>query len=147
MDGLSIGKLAAASGFGVETLRFYEREGLLPEPPRTASGYRVYPVDSVPRMRFVRRAKELGFSLQEIRELLRLQDGGGRRREVRELTAAHLAEVERRIADLQRVRDVLAGLRDCCDGRGAVQGCPIIEAIASEDALDRLIDRPAGESL
>lgn len=135
MTTMTIGKLARASGIGIETLRFYEREKLVPEPPRTEAGYRLYPAETTARVRFIRRAKTLGFSLGEIRELLTLQDANGSRAEVREITGAHLAEVEARIRDLERVRDVLRELQDCCSDDGAVQGCPIIRALAGESPL------------
>lgn len=135
MKALTSGKVAAAAGIGSEKLRFYEREGLIPAPPRTDSGYRLYPVETVDRIRFILRAKSLGFSLADIRELLSLQDGGGSKAEVHRLTRAHLEEVEARIRDLNRIRAVLAELESCCSRRGSARTCPIIRALSADDAL------------
>jgi MerR family copper efflux transcriptional regulator len=110
-------------------VRFYERNGLLPAPRRTASGYRLYAEDTVGRLRFIRRAKSLGFSLEQIGELLRLNDGGESRLAVRTLAENRLIEIERKIADLGRIRATLAHLVRECSGTGKVNGCPIIEAL------------------
>lgn len=132
---LTIGKLATAAGVGVETIRFYEREGLLPKPRRPRSGYRQYPSDAVARVLFIRRAKELGFTLKEIQELLELRvDPGKSCADVRALTKAKIADVEERIADLVRIRDGLAGLARSCRGKGPTSECPILDAIEREDS-------------
>ena len=129
MNSLTIGKLAAAAGVGVDTVRFYERAGLLKKAARTPSGYRKYaPVDAA-RLRFVRRAKALGFSLEEVAELLRLNDGGGRRASVRALATQRLAQIEQRLAELERMRKTLRHLLHECHGDGPLAGCPIIEAV------------------
>lgn len=133
MNSLSIGRLAKSSGVGVETIRFYEREGLLEAPPRTASGYRRYAPDAVSRLGFIRRAKQLGFSLGEIRELLSLASADGDRAEVKALAEHKLAEIEQRIEELRRMRAVLAELNRQCSGHGPVEGCPIIEALDDEN--------------
>ena len=133
MTALSIGRLARASGVGVETIRFYEREGLLAPPPRTAAGYRQYDAEAVERLGFIRRAKQLGFSLEEIRELLGLAEAHGDRARVKALAEHKLAEIERRIDELRRMRAALAELNRQCSGRGPVEGCPIIEALADTD--------------
>lgn len=130
-ESLSIGRLAAAAGVGIDTVRYYERSGLLPAPPRRASGYRAYPADSLARLRFIRRAKALGFALDEIAALLRLsqpheRDAG----DVRQLAQARLQEVEAKIAELQRVRDGLRQLVKACPGRGSLRACPIIAALS-----------------
>lgn len=130
---LSIGQLAKTVETGVETIRFYERRGLMPEPPRTASGYRRYPRDATDRLLFIRRAKRLGFSLDEIGTLLRLQDGGDRG-EVKAIAQAKLAQIEARIDDLRRMRKTLADLEKRCSGHGPVAGCPIIEALNKPEA-------------
>lgn len=130
MSRLSIGQLARASGIGVETIRFYEREGLIAVPARTASGYRQYNPDAVDRLGFIRRAKQLGFSLGEIRELLGLAQGDGERARVKALAEHKLAGIERRIEELRRMRAALAELTQQCSGHGPVEGCPIIEALA-----------------
>lgn len=130
---LTIGRLARSAGVGVETIRFYEREGLLPEPARTASGYRQYPRDTVDRLGFIRRAKRLGFSLGEIRELLALAHADGERARVKALAERKLAVIERRIEELARMRAALAELTQQCSGHGPVEGCPIIEALADDE--------------
>jgi Hg(II)-responsive transcriptional regulator len=129
MSTLTIGKLANAAGVGIDTVRFYERAGLLNEPRRTASGYRLYAGSEVARLRFIRRAKALGFSLDEIAELLRLNDGGGRRGAVRALAARRLAEIEQKLRELGRMRDTLSHLVLQCRGDGPLAGCPIIDAV------------------
>lgn len=128
----SIGQLARAGDTGVETIRYYERRGLMPEPPRAASGYRRYPTDAAGRLRFIRRAKRLGFTLDEIAALLQLQ-AGGERAEVKAVAEAKLAEIETRLADLERMRDTLRDVTRRCSGHGSVAGCPIIETL-SDDA-------------
>lgn len=130
---LTIGRMAEQAGVGIDTVRFYERRGLLPEPRRTAAGYRLYGKDSINRIRFVRRAKRLGFTLDEIENLLKLQDQGGRKSEVKEITTRKLQQIDAKIADLSRMRTVLETLATECSGRGNVSSCPIIEAISGED--------------
>jgi Hg(II)-responsive transcriptional regulator len=132
MNTLPIGKLATAAGVGVDTVRFYERAGLLRKPSRTPSGYRMYAEADIARLQFVRRAKALGFSLEEIAELLRLNDGGGRRAAVRALAGKRLAEIEQKLAELGRMRDTLRHLVHACHGDGALSGCPIIEAVVDQ---------------
>lgn len=124
----SIGQLAKHAEAGVETIRYYERRGLMPEPPRAPSGYRRYPPDAVEQLRFIRRAKLLGFTLDEIGTLLSLQEGG-ERAEVKAIAQAKLAIIDSRIEDLKRMRGALAHLEKQCSGRGPVNGCPIIEAL------------------
>lgn len=131
MDALTIGKLAAEAGVGSDTVRFYERAGLLKKPRRTPAGYRLYAAADAARLRFIRRAKALGFTLDEITELLRLNDGGGRRSSVRAVTERRLKEIERRLAELTRMRDSLRGLIHQCHGEGPLAGCPIIQAVLS----------------
>jgi Hg(II)-responsive transcriptional regulator len=126
---LTIGKLARAAEVGVDTVRFYERAGLLKKPPRSASGYRLYDTADAARLRFIRRAKALGFSLDEIVELLKLNDGGGRRSAVRMLAERRLAEIEQKLVDFGRMRDTLRGLVHRCHGEGSLEGCPIIETV------------------
>lgn len=132
MNTLSIGTLAQRSGFGRETIRFYEREGLIPPPPRTPAGYRRYPPQSLARLRFIGRAKQLGFQLDEIRGLLALQSANGSRSEVKALTEAKLNQVHRKLDDLTRIATVLEHLAGACSGEGPVRGCPIIEALAGD---------------
>ncbi|MDD3765355.1 MAG: MerR family DNA-binding protein [Nevskiales bacterium] len=136
MNTLSVSQLASQAGVGIDTVRYYERAGLLPKPPRRPSGYRAYPQQSVERLRFIRRAKALGFSLEEIAELLALSDRSGDAEQIRRLAATRLAEVERRIAELQRVRDGLHRLVDACPGHDAdTRDCPILSALNGEVTL------------
>ena len=128
---LTIGRIAQSAGVAIDTIRFYEREGLLPEPRRRASGYREYDEGAVSRLRFIRRAKDLGFTLDEIRELLALSaDRHGGVEGVRERAAARLKAIDERILELQRVRDGLSELVDACPGHGAPEDCPILKALA-----------------
>ena len=132
MATLTIGRLAAAAGVGVDTVRFYERAGLLKKPRRTASGYRLYEPGDAARLRFVRRGKSLGFSLEEIAELLRLNDGGGRRASVRAVATRRLIQIEKQMTELERMRKTLRRLVHDCHGDGSLKGCPIIEAVLAE---------------
>jgi len=134
MDTIGIGELAKRSGVGHETIRYYERESLLPPPQRTAANYRRYPPSSVTRLRFIRMAKELGYTLDEIRELLSLQDANGHRADVKKLARHKLRQIQTRIAELQRMEAALAGMYRRCSGQGPVQGCPIIETLAGGSA-------------
>ena len=127
---LTTGALAAQSQVNLQTIRFYEREGLLPPAPRTASGYRAFPPTAVARVRFIRRAQELGFALTEIRELLSLRVDKSRDREdVRAIAAGKLAEIDGKIQSLQTIRQALAHLADCCTGHGPADECPILVAL------------------
>lgn len=134
MDGLTIGKVARGAGLAIDTVRYYEREGLLLKPARAPSGYRQYSADAVTRLRFIRQAKELGFSLQEIKGLLSLRVGaGGSCREVKARAERKIADVDRRIAQLKRMRQALAKLAAECSGRGPITECPILEALGKEE--------------
>lgn len=130
---LTRGQLARACGIGIEAIRFYERQGLLPKPPRSAAGYRYFPADSIDRLNFIRRAKQLGFSLKEIAELLSLHEQSGDRSEVKALALSKLAEIETRLRDLQNMQQALSKLVEQCSGHGSVQGCPIIHALVNSD--------------
>ncbi len=126
----TIGQLGKATGTKVETIRWYEKEGLIDSPQRTAGNYRVYDRDAMMRLSFIRRARALGFSLDEIRTLLDLAgEPAGDCGSVNELAAEHLADVDRKIADLKSLRRELAGLVSACT-RGAVADCRILEALA-----------------
>ena len=130
-----IGELADASGVGVETVRFYEREGLLPEPPRTGGGYRVYDADAVRRVRFILRAKELGFTLAETKELLDLRvTDPAACGDVEATARAKIADVESRIREMERIRSVLADLVRACAANEQTGECPILDAL--EDGSD-----------
>ncbi|WP_207827185.1 MerR family transcriptional regulator [Brevundimonas pondensis] len=131
---LSIGELGRRAGAKVETIRYYERIGLLPAPARTEGNYRAYGEAALNRMSFIRRARDLGFSIEQVRDLLALSD----RRDqscatVDELTRAHLAEVERKIADLEALRRELSALLSQCR-QGTISTCLIIEALAPTKA-------------
>ena len=132
-ESFTISDAAKSAGLGIETVRYYEREGLLREPPRTASGYRQYNDDDVRRLAFIRRAKTLGFSLREIRELLGLtEQRAASAREVKELASAKLEHVREQIRDLQKIERALHGLVEECTGVGPASRCPILNAIALE---------------
>ncbi|HFE45569.1 MAG TPA: MerR family transcriptional regulator [Nannocystis exedens] len=134
---LTIGQLASAVDVGVQTLRYYERVGLLPKPPRSASGYRRYPSDAVVRVRFIRRAKELGFTLKEIRELFALRiDPEKSCADVRALTRVKILDIEAKMADLDRIRGALTDLAVACRGQGPTSECPILDAISEDDTTD-----------
>ena len=131
---ITIGGVARRAGVGIDTIRYYEREGLLPEPQRRASGYRDYGPDVVERLRFISRAKDLGFTLEEIRELLALSTDRERGvKTVKQRAEARLGEVEQRIRELQRMRRGLKQLIDACPGHGALEHCPILRALGGED--------------
>ena len=134
MQGLTIGKAARQAQLGIDTIRFYERQGLLPAATRTANGYRLYSAADVDRLRFIRRAKTLGFSLEEIAELLRLNAGKGSRASVRKLAQRRLDDLEQKLAELGAIRDALAHLVRRCSGDGPVTGCPIIEGVLATSA-------------
>jgi MerR family mercuric resistance operon transcriptional regulator len=134
MKALTIGQVARSAEVGIETVRFYERQGLLEEPARKQSGYRQYGEDVVARLRFIRRAKELGFSLKEIKELLALRvDPTTTCAEVRSKATAKIADVEQKIEALQRIRNALVKLTAICRGRGPTGECPILDALDKEE--------------
>lgn len=136
METLSIGQVARRAGVGVETIRFYEREGLLEAPPRRASGYRQYSQEVVKRIRFIKRAQHLGFSLKEISELLLLRvDGQTSCEEVKERTAAKIAQVERKLVELQRMRQALLQVAALCTEEGPGSRCPMLEALDQQEIL------------
>ena len=129
---LAIGALSERTGCKVETIRFYEREGLLPAPARSPGGYRLYSEDHLKRLTFIRRARGLGFSIDEVRKLLKLADERKRPcAEVRVVARAHLEDVRAKIADLRAMERVLrATIVRCADGRRA--DCALIEALYRE---------------
>ena len=128
----TIGDVARAAGVGVETVRYYERRGLVAQPGRTFGAYRHYGSGHVERIHFIKRAQELGFNLDEVETLLELQDGTDRR-SIRRIAARRLEETRRRIVDLQRIERVLGHLLHECEGRRRSPRCPIIAAIARDD--------------
>jgi MerR family mercuric resistance operon transcriptional regulator len=133
MQTLTIGRLAIQSGVAVETIRFYERQGLIARPERRPSGYRQYPPAAVGRLRFIRHAKALGFTLKEIQELLELRvDPRSTCADVRSRARAKIADMEARIASLERMKAALERLARKCRGRGPTSGCPILEELDRE---------------
>jgi MerR family mercuric resistance operon transcriptional regulator len=128
-NGLSIGALSKQSGVNIEAIRYYEKIGVMPAPDRSASGYRLYTLEHLKRLSFVRRSRELGFSLDEIRGLLRLVDGDAYScARVRELTLDHVAEIRRKIADLKRLKRVMEEMAARCSG-GRAPECAIVDAL------------------
>lgn len=131
MSGLTSSKLAKAAGVNIETLRYYIRRGLLPEPPRRESGYRMYPIEDVERLRFIKSAQELGFTLEEIQQLLSLRvDESATAGDVRRQAQEKVRQIDAKIAALQQMRDALAHLVDQCHGEGATGDCPILDALS-----------------
>ena len=126
---MRIGKLASDAGVGVETVRFYERKGLISQPPKPRNGgFRSYPAETVSRIRFIRQAQELGFSLRETEELLSLRvDPAAGCMDVREQALAKLAQIEGKIVNLERIRLALENLVSACPGKGPLKECAILE--------------------
>lgn len=138
-DAYQIGELAARSGLTTDTLRYYERLGLLPAPARTSGGFRVYPSQTLDRLRFIKQAQTLGLTLQEVGHLVAYQDQGGlkRCRQVRDLLRTKLAELQKRLAELEEFRDTLSRYLQECEGtlnadrpsQRAEPECPVIETL------------------
>ena len=129
MKPFTIGALSKGTGCNIETIRYYERIGLMPKPPRSPGGHRLYEEDHLRRLTFIRRSRELGFTLEEVRGLLRLVDGGSYTcAEVKTLTLDHAAEVRRKVADLRKLERVLKEMAAECDG-GEIPECPIIDTL------------------
>lgn len=134
---LRIGEVAGKAGVNIQTLRYYERRGLIEAPERTASGYREYPSETVRLIRFIKRAQDLGFTLKEIAELSSLRDGGGKRRnEVRALAEAKMRDIDQKLARLQAMRSALYGLLEAC-ACGRRPSCPILEALNDPEDDER----------
>ena len=130
MRTLTIGKLSDMTGCNVETIRYYERIGLLPEPRRSIGGQRLYGDGDVKRLTFVKRSRDLGFPIADVQNLLSCIDRGDYScAEIRALTVAHLAEVRRKLADLRRLERALKEMVLKCDGED-VADCPILEALS-----------------
>ena len=128
-SGFTRGDLARATGCNIETIRYYENTGLLPDPPRTAAGYRIYSAAHATRLRFILRARELGFAMEDIRGLMGLEDGAAPTcAEVKERTERHLADVRAKIADLRRIEKVLSVTAARCSGED-VPDCPVLETL------------------
>ena len=130
MNGLTTGELARRGGVNLESIRFYERETLLPKPPRTASGYRIFPEEAVRRVRFIKRSQELGFTLKEIKELLALRgDPDTTCADVRVRTDAKITEIDEKIRTLQAMKRVLKRMAEVCPSQGPTSECPILDSL------------------
>ncbi len=135
MESLTIGKIARRAEVGIETIRFYQREGLIDEPPRRESGYRQYPEETVSRLLFIKRAKEIGFTLREIKELLELQIASPSTStcdEVRKLAEEKIADIRSKTEMLRRMEAALVELVDSCRGRVVANSCPILDVLQEE---------------
>ncbi len=132
---LTIGMLAKRANVNVETIRFYQRLRLVTEPAKPLSGYRHYPLETVDRARFIKRAQELGFTLKEIVVLLQL--GDGHCKETKQLASAKLATIETRLVDLEAMRKVLKKLIRSCDKNITQKGCPIVKSLTQLSALKK----------
>lgn len=127
-----IGKLSAYTGVNIETIRYYEKIGVLPSPPRSEGGHRLYGKEHLARLVFLRRSRELGFSLEEIRALLELVEAGDYTcGEVKALTLLHLHNVREKMRDLRKLEQALVDISSQCDG-GTTQDCPILETLFME---------------
>lgn len=133
MSGLTIGEVGERAAVNIETLRYYERRGLLPPPPRTGSNYRTYPGETVKLVRFIKRAQELGFSLNEIKELVGLRAAPDAQCcDVRQRAEQKIKDIDNKIGSLQAMRKALSLLLVECPGEAPVAECPILEAIDLE---------------
>ena len=134
MDGLTIGQLARRAGVNIETLRYYERRALLPDPPRTPAGYRKYAPDAVRRIGFIKRAQQLGFTLDEINALLALRvEPDASCDAVEERAERAIARIDGKVAELQRMRAALSELVSACHTRRPTDDCPILDALDPEE--------------
>jgi len=132
---LTIGKLSQKADTSIDSIRYYERRGLLNEPARTESNYRVYPLEAAARLRFIKKAQNLGFSLSEIGELLTLShDPSASKADIKRKTEEKIEDIKTKIQDLSRVQKALEQLDQSCDGHGPVGECPILRALAAEDS-------------
>lgn len=126
---MGIGELSKLTGVNIETIRYYERQKLLTDPPRSTGGHRCYSRDHLKRLTFIRRSRQLGFSMAEVIELLALVDGGYTCGEIKAITLEHAKNVREKIADLQRMEKTLMDISTHCAG-GAMPECPIIDALS-----------------
>jgi MerR family mercuric resistance operon transcriptional regulator len=134
MKELTIGQVAKGGGVNIETIRYYERQGLIPPPPRRESGYRQYPEDTVNRVRFIKRAQELGFSLKEVAELLSLRVVPDTTcGDVKKMADGKIAEIEGKIHSLEKMRDALARLVETCEKNRQAEECPILWAFGNDN--------------
>lgn len=131
---LNIGQVAKQTGVTVETVRFYEKQGLIEAPQRSDSGYRQYPRETVKRVRFIQHAKEVGFTLKDISELLTLrQEPGTSCADIKIRAARKIEDIDKKIRELQRIREALGRMVMKCRGRGALSECPILEELESDE--------------
>jgi Hg(II)-responsive transcriptional regulator len=134
MNGLTIGRLAKQAGLGIETVRFYERQGLIEPPPRTDSNYRIYPEEEVNRLKFIKRAKDLGFTLKEIKDLLELQHcPNATKADIKERTVEKIEDIKKKVRDLIRIQKALEQLAGSCNGHGPLSECPILDALTGDE--------------
>lgn len=130
MEKLTIGQLAKKANVNLETIRYYERRGLIPEPSRNKSGHREYSLEEVKRTEFIKRSQALGFSLKEISELLSLRvELGTTCADIKERVETKIEEIDKKVADLELMRGALLKMARQCTGRGPIGGCPILEAL------------------
>jgi MerR family mercuric resistance operon transcriptional regulator len=133
MAGITIGKLADMAGVSIDTVRFYERKQLIDEPQRTASNYRVYPEEDIVRLRFIKKAKSLGFSLSEIKEMLELRcDSSATKADVKSHVEGKIRDIKQKINELKKIVCALEHLQSECDGQGPTSDCPILEALDAD---------------
>ncbi len=136
MDGLTIGEVAKRANVCIETLRYYERQGLVACPPRTLSNYRLYPEETVRRVRFIKRAQHLGFSLKEIAELLALRtDPTTSCTDVRERAVVKIHDIEAKMRALQAMKTTLSKLVLACTGNSPITDCPILESLDTAERV------------
>ena len=134
MTQLNIGQVAKQTGLTVEAIRFYEKKGLIDNPQRSESGYRQYPQETIKRVRFIQRAKDVGFTLSDIAELLDLrQEPGSSCTDIKLRATDKIEEVDLKIQELQKIRNALARMIMKCSGRGAISECPILEELDMDE--------------
>ena len=131
---ISIGKLAQMTQVTIDSIRFYERRGLIAEPERTESNYRRYTLDAASRLRFIKKAQKLGFSLDEIKDLLNLHhDPKASKADVKARTESKILDIQQKIQDLHKMLEALEQLNELCNGHGPIEECPVLEALAGDD--------------
>ena len=146
-DRLRIGEVARQAGVNIQTLRYYERRRLLEKPKRAASGYREYPPETVRLIRFIKRAQDLGFTLNQVEDLMALRDAKGRKRgEVRALAETKMRDIDQKLDQLQAMRSALHGLVETCACRENEPTCPIIEALDDGRDATRAGDPPGDQT-
>ncbi len=134
MNRLTTSEVAKQGGVNLETVRYYERRGLLPKPPRNATGYRAFEPDAVRRLRFIRHAQALGFSLHEIKDLLALRvKAGVSSADVRRRAEAKLVDIDEKLKTLGAMKKVLTSFTESCSGAGPISRCPILAALEQEE--------------